>query len=198
MEGAKTSDRWDSELDAAERLIRSRGTEGWSLADLAEHAGVSAAGLEAEFESEWGVFSRVICRDEERWESAIREAPQSDASERVMRLLEACVPGVDWTFWIELWSLALRDDRARGLREELDQRFRALVEEIVQDGVDSGEFAVTDVRSVAITIATLIDAMALQATLGDTTVRPNYMLDACATVASALLGTQLSLPQLDE
>ena len=34
----------------------------------------------------------------------------------------------------------------------------------------------------AITIGTLIDAMALQATLGDTTVRPNYMFDACVTV----------------
>ena len=88
----------------------------------------------------------VIRRDEERWEAAIREAPYENATDRVMHLLQACVPDYDWTFWIELWSLALRDERAAALREELDQNFRALIEELVHGGVESGEFAVEDTR----------------------------------------------------
>jgi hypothetical protein len=39
--------------------------------------------------------------------------------------------------------------------------------------------------------------MALQATLGDTTIRPNYMLDACVMVSGALLGAPLKLPKLE-
>lgn len=197
-EGTENVDRWSTVLDAAENLIRSRGADGWSLADLAGESRVSEEDIHAEFDSEWDVFSRTIARDEERWETAIRETPHRDASERIVHLLRACVPDYDWTFWIELWSMALREQPARELREELDQGFRAFVEELVQDGVDSGEFSVDDARSTAITIGTLIDAMALQATLGDTTVRPNYMFDACVTVTGVLLGVELSVPKLVE
>lgn len=198
MHATKSSDHSGQILDAAEELIQAKSAEGWSLADLAERAGVPLAAVEAEFGSEWDVFCRMIRRDEDRWESAIREAPPESATDRIMRLLQACVPDYDWTFWIELWSLALRHEHARELREELDQNFRALVEEVIIGGVESGEFAVEDTRSVAISIATLIDTMALQATLGDTTISPNYMLDACVTVTGTLLGRTLSLPQLDE
>ena len=113
-------------------------------------------------------------------------------------MLEACVPDYDWTYWIELWSLSLRDERASALRTELDERFRDMIEEIVRDGVESGEFTVPDTRRAAITISALIDAMALQATLGDTTIRPNYMLDACVSVCGTLLGAPLKLPPLAE
>ncbi len=198
MNGNETTDRGNAVLDTAEELIRRRGADGWSLAELAEAANKSHESVRAEFESEWDVFRRVICRDEERWEHGIRDAPHRDASEHVMLLLEACVHDYDWTFWIELWSMALREERARKLREELDQSFRAFVEGLVQNGVDSGEFTVADTRSTAITISTLIDAMALQASLGDTTVRPNYMLDACVTVAGAVLNAELKMPKLTE
>jgi hypothetical protein len=197
MQAAGDTGRAEEILDAAEDLIRASSAEGWSLADLAEFAGTTVEEVEAEFSSEWEVFCRVIRRDEERWELAIREAPASNASERIMHLLQACVPDYDWTFWIELWSLALRDERAGALREELDQNFRALIEELVSKGAEAGEFAVEDTRSVSITIATLIDTMALQATLGDTTIRPNYMLDACVSVTGTLLGKTFRLPQLE-
>ena len=136
----------------------------------------------------------VIRRDEEQFEVVILKALPESPSERILALLEACVPDYDWTFWIELWSLSLRDERASALRAELDERFRDLIEEIVRDGVEAGEFSVPDTRSTAITISTLIDAMALQATLGDTTIRPNYLLDACVTVCGTLLGAPLKLP----
>jgi len=198
VHATETSGDSEGILDAAEQLIRTKGAEGWSLADLAASAGVPAADVHARFGSEWEVFCNVIRRDEEHWMAAIREAPYESGTDRVMHLLKACVPDYDWTYWIELWSLALRDERAAALREELDQTFRALIEELVRGGVESGEFAVEDTRSVAITIATLIDSMALQATLGDTTIRPNYMLDACVSVTGTLLGKTLSLPQLEK
>jgi hypothetical protein len=137
-------------------------------------------------------------RDEERFEQSVFRDSSTNPSGKIVALLEACVPNYDWTFWIELWSLALRDDRARELRADLDSRFRDLIEEMVREGVEAGEFTVSDVRGAALTIATLIDTMALQATLRDTTIRPNYMLDACVTVCGSLLGAPLKLPSLAE
>jgi AcrR family transcriptional regulator len=197
MNAGKTSPQRSSLLDAAEELIREEGADGWSLQDLADRSGVDVDAVKADFESEWQAFCLVVRRDEERFERLVRGSGAAAASERIVGLLEACVPDFDWTFWIELWSLALRDERARDLRADLDERFRGLVEEMVKEGVEAGEFAVADTRMAALTIATLIDAMALQATLGDTTIRPNYMLDACVMVSGALLGAPLKLPKLE-
>jgi AcrR family transcriptional regulator len=185
-------------LNAAEDLIREEGADGWSLGELSERAGVGMEAVQAVFETEWDAFCFVMRRDEERFENVILEALPESPSERILALLEACVPDYDWTFWIELWSLALRDDRANELRSQLDDRFRDLIEQIVRDGVEAGEFSVADTRATAITISSLIDAMALQATLGDTTIRPNYLLDAGVTVCATLLGAPLKLPTLSE
>jgi AcrR family transcriptional regulator len=198
MKGEETSPERTAFLDAAEGLIREEGADGWTLADLARRAGVGAGELEAEFDSEWQVFCLVVRRDEERFEQSIFHGLPESPSQKIIAILEACVPDYDWTYWIELWSLALRDERARELRADLDDRFRDVIEAVVREGVEEGEFAVSDTRGAAITIATLIDALALQATLGDTTVRPNYMLDACVAVSGTLLGASLKLPSLEE
>ncbi|MDX6587014.1 MAG: hypothetical protein QOI31_1487 [Solirubrobacterales bacterium] len=198
MNADETSPERTALLDAAEALIRAHGADGWALAELADRAGVELEAVEAEFETEWEAFCLVMRRDEERFESVLFASSAESPSEWILALLEACVPDYDWTFWIELWSLALRDERASALRTELDERWRDLIEEIVRDGVEAGEFSAPDPRRAAITISTLIDAMALQATLGDTTVRPNYMLDACVTVCATLLGAPLKLPSLAE
>ena len=197
MDADDTSAQRDAVLDAAEELIRDEGADGWSLEDLAARPGVGAAAVAAELGSEWEAFCLVIRRDEARFERLARGTAAVSPGARLVALLEACVPDFDWTFWIELWSLALRDDRARALRADLDERFRDLIEEMIEDGVEAGEFSVPDTRAVAVTIATLIDAMALQATLGDTTIRPNYMLDACVMVSGVFLGTSLELPKLE-
>ena len=198
MKGTETTPLRAQLLDAAEELIRAEGADAWSLAELAEAAGLDLDAVQAEFEDEWEAFCQVIRRDEERFEAVILSTAGESPSERIIALFEACVPDFDWSFWIELWSLAVRDERASELRSELDERFRDLIEEMIRDGVEAGEFAVPDTRVAAITLATLIDAMALQATLGDTTIRPNYMLDACVTVSGALLGAPLKLPTLSE
>ena len=196
MNADETSPEHTALLDAAEDLIHVEGADGWSLADLAARAGVPLDAVQAEFADEWEAFCDVVRRDEKRYETAARRPRETSPSVRVLALLEACVPKPDWTYWIELWSLALRDERAAALQIELDERFRDLIEEVLRDGVETGEFSVPDTRRAAITISALIDAMALQATLGDTTIRPNYMLDACVTVCGTLLGAPLKLPPL--
>lgn len=196
MNSDGTTDEGTALLDAAEELIRAEGADAWTLSELAKRAGVGLDEVEAQFDSPWEAFCRVIRRDEMRYEEAALRPDPGSPSARILALLEACVPEYDWTYWIELWSLAVRDERAVRLQIELDERFRDLIEEIVREGVEAGEFSVSDSRRTAITISALIDAMALQATLDDTTIRPNYMLDACVTVCGTLLGASLKLPPL--
>ncbi len=198
MNGDETPSQRLAVLDAAERLTRDEGADGWTLPELGKAMGLTLAEIGADFESEWDVFRAIMQRDEDLFEEALAVPKGASASDRIVAIFEATVPDFDWSMWIELWSFALRDDRARTLCHKFDERFRGILEEVIQSGVASGEFQCPDTRRAAITISTLIDALATQATLGDTTIRPNYMLDACVTVAGELLEADLKLRSLGE
>ncbi len=179
-------------LDAAERLIIDRGYEGLTAADA-----VAAAGIEPldPAPSDWELFTGVVKRDEDRFNGIVSAAVgKADAPEaRLLALIETCVVDYDWTFWIELWSVALRDERAKDLREQLDAAFRAQIAELVEEGRAAGEFDGAEPGCSAVAIATLIDALAVEATLGDDTVSPNFMFGASASFASRLVGAELKL-----
>jgi len=167
-------------LEAAERLLTEHGFEALSSVD-----GFSA----------WDLFAAVMRRDEAQFNDMLATvgAQIDTAGGRLLALIEACVVQYDWTLWIELWSLALRDERARKLRRELDQDFRDRIGELISEGAAAGEFEVSDHDATTMAIATLIDSLAVQATLRDTTVSPNYMFRACASLSGQLLGTELAL-----
>lgn len=181
-------------LDAAEALVQGRGFEGLESGEAARLAGLNDG---AEVPSEWELFVGVLERDEVRFFALVDAAVAvgKTPGERLMALIEACVIDYDWGEWIELWSLALRDERARALRERLDAAFRARIKELIDEGQAAGAFDVADSAQVALTIATAIDALAVEATLGDATVSPNFMFGAVVMVAGRLVGAELRIPE---
>ncbi len=190
--GGEREQEFDSRLvDAAGRLILEKGYERLAPADAA-----AAAGVDGELPSQWDLFVAVIRADENHFNAIVDRAVAGAETPgaKLLTLIEMCVVDYDWSYWIELWSLALRDDRARALRETLDRPLRTKIEALIEGGKATGEFDESvEPRSTTLAIATLIDALAVEATLGDDTVSPNYMLDATASVASRLLGTELKL-----
>lgn len=179
-------------LDAVEQQVREGGYERVSGAEAARRAGVELEGAEPDA---WDLFAAVVRRDEARFNAVVDSALAGSHTQgdRLLGVIESCVLDYDWTYWIELWSAALRDERARALRAELDDAFRAQLADVVVGGSDAGEFDAVDPEVAAVAIATLIDALAVEATLRDDTVSPNFMLGACASVAGRMLGTELKL-----
>lgn len=143
----------------------------------------------------WEALAEAIERDEASFNEmmAAAVARRDEPGARLLALIEACVVEYDWEFWIELWSYALRDERARELRARLDGVFRGQIAKVIAEGVAAGEFDVADVETAALAIATTIDALAVEATLGDDTVLPNFMFGACALLASRVVGTELRI-----
>jgi AcrR family transcriptional regulator len=190
--GGEREQEFDSRLvDAAGRLIHERGYERLSPADAA-----AAAGVSGDLPSQWDLFVAVIRADEDQFNAIVDRAVAGADSPgaKLLSLIEMCVVDYDWGYWIELWGLAVRDERARAVRETLDQPFRSKIRALIEEGKASGEFDEdVDPETATLAIATLIDALAVEATLGDDTVSPNYMFGATASVASRLLGTELKL-----
>jgi DNA-binding transcriptional regulator YbjK len=194
--GTRAGGRKENGIDerlriAASHVIREAGCEGLTREAVAARAGVPVE----EVPDPWDLFAAVIRHDEAQFNAIVDKAVGATTvpTEQVLALIEACVNDFDWTYWIELWSLALRDERARELREELDRGFRSRLEELIEDGRVSGEFDVPDSVTTAAAIATLIDSLAVDATLRDDTVSPNYMFGASASVAGRLLGAELKI-----
>jgi AcrR family transcriptional regulator len=178
-------------VEAAGLVIREGGYEGLSPAAVAARAGVP----EESVPGNWDLFEAVIRQDEEQFNALVDTAVGATEApaEQLLAVIEVCVTDFDWTYWIEMWSLALRDERARALRDELDAAFRARLRERIVAGQASGDFEASDPGRTAAAISALIDSLAVDATLHDDTVSPNYMFGASASVAGRLLGAELKI-----
>ncbi|TMK69570.1 MAG: hypothetical protein E6G49_12460 [Actinobacteria bacterium] len=106
-------------------------------------------------------------------------------------LLESSAEGYDSRLWMEIWTRALRDRSTRHARRRLDQRWRKQIGELIRDGQRSGEFGEADPDDVALVLASLIDGLAVQVTLGDPDVPKERMLALVLDMAERLADTEL-------
>ena len=106
-------------------------------------------------------------------------------------MIDACVEDTNWTLWIELWTRALRDDAIRLERQSLEDDWRAVLTQIIRAGAEDGSFEPADPDEAALALASLIDGLAVQVTLGDATLTPAYMREICVDTAERLLGATL-------
>jgi AcrR family transcriptional regulator len=180
-------------LAAAAEVISERGISGTRIADVAERAGTSAAAVLYWFRSKDELLAEALIVDEHRFdeELAVRLARLGSPSAKLLELLEACANEYDWTLWLELWTRALRDPEIREARERLDEHWRATLSRIIRTGVERGEFAPDNVDQAAHTLASLIDGLAVQVTLGDGTIPQNRALELSIRAANSLLDVDL-------
>jgi AcrR family transcriptional regulator len=180
-------------LAAAAEVISERGISGTRIADVAERAGTSAAAVLYWFRSKDELLAEALIVDEHRFdeELAVRLARLDSPSAKLLELLEACANEYDWTLWLELWTRALRDPEVREARERLDEHWRATLSRIIRTGVERAEFAPDNVDQAAHTLASLIDGLAVQVTLGDGTIPQNRALELSIAAANRLLDVDL-------
>jgi BetI-type transcriptional repressor, C-terminal len=135
-----------------------------------------------------------VLREEAAWRSRARarfELVEDSPSCRLRVILEELAVDYDIEAWIELWSLARRDPAAAAVRQRVDDEFRALLESVVRDGQETGEFGDLPPGDVTLTLAAIVDGFTIQATLHDDKVNPGYMLSAFVDAAELLLDCEL-------
>ena len=181
-------------LAAAADVIAERGLAGTRIADVAERVGTSSAAILYWFSSKDELLAEALIADEERFaeELVVALAAVEDPAAKLMRLIDACVEDNNWTMWIEIWARARHDDRLRRARQQLDDDWRALISRIVRDGIRLGIFSPPNADEAALTLAALIDGLAVQVTLADSTITRNFMRELCIEAADRLLGADLS------
>jgi AcrR family transcriptional regulator len=180
-------------LEAAAGVIAERGIASTRIADVAERAGTSPPAVLYWFESKDELLAEALTVDEERFYRKLTECMDSLESPRarLRLLLESSAEEYDSRLWMEIWTRALRDRSTRRARQRLDRRWRKQIAEVIRDGQRSGEFGEADPDDVALVLASLIDGLAVQVTLGDPDVPKERMLTLVLDMAERLLGTEL-------
>jgi AcrR family transcriptional regulator len=185
-------------LQAAAEVIGERGLAGTRVADVAERAGTSPAAVLYWFGGREELLNEALRSGEESFYESVmaRLKDLAGPGERLRLLLEASADDYDWTLWMELWTRALRDPQARETRQRLDDRWRKEIAQHVREGQEDGDFSSThEPEQVALVLASLVDGLALQTTLGDAAVPPERMRQLSLESAERLLGRPL--PEID-
>jgi AcrR family transcriptional regulator len=172
-------DRRSRILDATVRVISERGVDGARLADVAEAAGVSLGLVQHYFRHRDRLLVEVFRREQRRI-SATWAAAMDPGSDPLLRLTEfmrlAAPEGSDaavapfdpgWSFWLEFWSQANRDERIRAEVVDIYGEFAELFRAAIGEGVAGGEFRIHgSVDDAADRLISLMDGVAVRTLLG--------------------------------
>jgi AcrR family transcriptional regulator len=181
-------------LEAAVRVIASRGAEATRFADVAAESGVPVSTLQYYFGSREDLLVAAF-RHASGTEIAALEAELADLGDPWDRL--ACIvtralagyqtgEAGSGRLWIESWHFGIRDAEMRADTLRDYAAWRRLVAEAVRSGAGSGRFAAphSPERIAVLTIA-LVDGVGIPLALGDPEITA---AGATADVLSALAG----------
>lgn len=193
-------ERKDQLLAAAAQMIVERGYANTRIVDVARTAGISPALVVYYFGTKENLLIEALRYSEVRFFVSIEEmlAEPMPVRERLRRLVEINFQGDEvtpetpgsWSLWLDLWSQAIREERAAEVRRSLDERWRALVREALRQAQAAGEIEPQiDIAFAAAALGAILDGFAIQVVLGDPAVDDLARIMDCANgFAMSLVG----------
>jgi AcrR family transcriptional regulator len=199
-------DRREQLLRAALDVIVERGFADTRITDVAERAGTSPALVIYYFKTRDALLTEALRYSEDSWyaEGVKRLAEIPTAAARLaamiaMTLLPA--PGqpeadpsrlTEWLLWLDLWALSPRNPGVAVVRREFDERWHQAIRDIVARGQEAGEFPGPgdgiDPDDFALTLAALLDGLAVRIALKDPDCSPGRAYDLAMAYAAGQLG----------
>ncbi|MEZ5216725.1 MAG: TetR/AcrR family transcriptional regulator [Ilumatobacteraceae bacterium] len=176
-------------------VVIERGFGGTRIADVANKLGVSTGLIHYHFESKEHLLAEAFkfaAREErDSLEEDLGSAPNSVA--RLDRLIKNYTPkpdDLDWLMWIDSWGEALRNPVMRSISQELDIESTGVIERVIREGVERGEFRCEDPTATAWRLAALLDGLGVQLTVHDGMLTRNQMVKHVQSAALAELGLE--------
>jgi AcrR family transcriptional regulator len=139
-------------LAAAAKVIAEQGVAGVRMAGIAKAAGVSTGLLHYHFDTKERLFAEVLVWSDKRSSAVDREARRDDGRrppERLAAYLDRCLPSdaqleQDWLLWQELTAMCLRHPGLGQVGVDLYDHLYDTAEAIIDDGVASGDFRLSE------------------------------------------------------
>jgi AcrR family transcriptional regulator len=162
-------------LDAAINRIAADGIDGVRIAKIAMDARVSTALVHYHFATREALLAQALEHSFELLgdiRTTRAEAEHWTAAQRLGWMIDQSLPFAglgerEWRLWLELWSRAARRPELRPVAARLYERYDAWIAEIVQDGIDSGEFQGGDVQLITQRLIAAIDGHGIRVVVDD-------------------------------
>ncbi len=180
-------------LETTCQVVIERGFAATRVADVAHRLGVSTGLIHYHFESKDQLlaeaFEHAAAADLGRLAAEL-EAPGSAIQklDRVFRLYSPAEAEPGWLLWIDAWGEAIRSTDMKKISQHLDLRWLELLEEVIRDGVASGEMCCADPRASAWRLAALLDGLGVQMSVHEGLITSTELLAWVRTAACAELG----------
>jgi AcrR family transcriptional regulator len=183
-------------LRAAIEVIEERGFPETRIADVAARAGTSPALVIYYFKTKDQLLTEALRYAEDTWYEAgkRRMAAIPSAAGRLEELVAmSCLPEADqaagsWLLWLDLWAQSVRLPEVASVRQKFDERWRQTISSLVLAGQEAGEFGPVNAEDFALTVSALLDGLAIQIALHDTSVDPGRAFELSMRFAASQLG----------
>jgi AcrR family transcriptional regulator len=183
-------------LRAAIEVIEERGFPETRIADVAARAGTSPALVIYYFKTKDQLLTEALRYAEDTWYEAgkRRMAAIPSAAGRLEELVAmSCLPEADqaagsWLLWLDLWAQSVRLPEVASVRQKFDERWRQTISSLVLAGQEAGEFGPVNAEDFALTVSALLDGLAIQIALHDTSVDPERAFELSMRFSASQLG----------
>ncbi len=172
-------------LDQVDRI----GLAATRVSDVAGALGVSPALVFYHFGTKDALlaeaFAHAVARDLDRLDAAVAAGTDPlDRLRRVLRLYGPTGQATGWRLWIDAWGLAQREPVIRKVLRALDQRWGAVLRQVVEDGVSDGTFVCAEPGATVARVSALLDGLSVAVLVHRTVTRAQlrrWVADVVAT-----------------
>lgn len=151
-------------LEATKRCIAHRGLAGTTLRDVAEYAGTTASSVLYYFESkEELILAAVADASDELRIDVEKHLPQKvSAFEKLETIIRLTLmsSSTAWRLWLEIRAQSVRESFVRATYLEKYEEWLALVQRVIQEGIDSGELSAINAKALATVFSAGVDGIA--------------------------------------
>lgn len=161
-------ERQEQILDAAEKVFSARGLSGARMDDIVQESGLSKGALYWYYKSKDAVILALMERVLERELRMAKDLVQSSqpAGERLHSLMRTALSDIAglgrlMPLAYEFLAMASRRKAVRQAMAEYYERYAELLSQIIQQGIDSGEFADQDTDQAALSVIAMLEGLAL-------------------------------------
>ncbi|HNF84939.1 MAG TPA: TetR/AcrR family transcriptional regulator, partial [Solirubrobacterales bacterium] len=187
----------DRILEAACASIAEDGIDDVRIARVAMRAGASTALVHHYFSTREELLEEALMHS---YELAARDRfgrpvdPQASATGRLKVMIDECLPiegrqHQEWLLWVELWLRAARDQESRPLGQRLYASYREWMLEVINYGVERGEFSTDDPGDSADVAMGLLDGLGIRALIED----PDMDVERVRVLAATRIARELGI-----
>jgi len=198
MKRSTVAERRAEILETTCQVVIERGFAATRVSDVANRLGVSTGLIHYHFDSKDQLlaeaFQHAAAADLARLSVEVdRDGPAVERLDRIFTLdlpahADGAAPERGWVLWIDGWGEAMRNADLKHISQQLDVQWKGGVEEVIRQGVKTGELTCADPSATAWRLAALLDGLGVQLTVHEQIVSRDQLVDWVRAAACLELG----------